>query len=95
MQISELLFLWDNFCEISRKNLSGTFFARIRSAIQFKGKVFPALPFLSDCHSQAPASYAQLSVCSNYFSIPAIEDFLANFNFITIFISHHGQNEVL
>ena len=32
-------------------------------------------------HSQAPATYAQLSVCSNYFSIPAIVYFLANFNF--------------
>ena len=34
-----------------------------------------------NCHRQATATYAQLSVCSNYFSIPAIEYFLANFNF--------------
>ena len=32
-------------------------------------------------HRQATATYAQLRVCSNYFSIPAREYFLANFNF--------------
>ena len=32
-------------------------------------------------NSQAPATYAQLRVCSNYFLLPAIEYFLANFNF--------------
>ena len=32
-------------------------------------------------HRQATATYAQLGVCSNYFSIPLIEYFLANFNF--------------
>ena len=36
---------------------------------------------LGGVHRQAAATYAQLRVCSNYFSIPAIEYFLAIFNF--------------
>ena len=31
-------------------------------------------------HNQAVATYAQVRVCSNYFSLPAIVYFLANFN---------------
>ena len=50
--------------------------------IQFTSihKSWILLKFLTP-HRQATATYAQLRVCSNYFSILVIEYFLANFNF--------------